>query len=258
MNPHDKNNLIVSICDANYVEQTKYLFGALRRWGNWSGDFCLVCNGLPEKIVSMFIGKKILVDVLNVAQNYNWAKVNVFDLPFTIYDRVLYLDQDMVVYGDVNKIFEQEGAFLSDSDSKLVRNEFECGPEIFEEMEKEYNCGETAFCAGLFRYDKSIVPGNMVSQLENIREKYKSINKLNGIKDGMADQPILNLFFAGRWQQFNNACYIGCREKRVSEGDDIVLCHTTAWMAPWVKESSYSGRLKGVYQQGIEFFEREM
>lgn len=245
-------NLIVLVTDSNYIEHTKYLIGALRGIGEWHGDILIVGNGLRKDEIKEFEEKKLMVMPLS-RQNHNWVKVNVFNVYIkTLWDRVLYLDQDMMVYGAVEELFRQDGSFLSDADSKPVGEEFnkDEDPILYAEMEKQYNLKAPAFCAGIFRFDTSIIDTYILSELDTLKSRYYSINLVNGIK-GEAEQPILNLYFCNRWKQFEKECFIGIKDKRPG----VVLCHTTSWLAPWQKETVFSNEFLPYYKKWRYHFE---
>jgi alpha-N-acetylglucosamine transferase len=236
---------VIIYTDINYVEHTKYILGAIRKYGKWDGDIILIQNGFSSP--DGFWGKKTIIYSVPQQAIY-WAKINIFKKEFTgIYDRVLYLDQDCIIYLPIQPLFEQPGDFLSDDDTKLVRQDFKeiddgiVMPE-FEELKTHINVNAVAFCSGIMRFNPKILPNNFNALLFEMREKYKNINYHNGITEGMSDQAILNIWFCEQWKQFDRACYIGRRK------ENTILAHCTSWHAPWVEN-------RKVYDECVKYFE---
>jgi hypothetical protein len=241
-------NCIITVTDENYLEQTQYLIGAVRKYGKWKGDFLVIPNGLS--FPDGFVNSAIIP--FTVMQNYNWAKINIFHNDIlSKYDRVLYLDQDCIINLPIQPIFEQSGDFLSDDDTKLVRGDFreeiEDGHPAndFIALQQECNVDAEAFCSGIMRFDTKIIPKDFIKKITALREKYKYINNLNNIPGGMAEQSILNIWFCEKWQQFERACFVG-RKK-----ENTILTHHTSWYAPWKTNRKYYEECLKYYREAL-------
>ena len=243
---------VALVTDKNYIEQTKYIIGAIRKFGKWTHDIVLICNDLGEGLRT-FIEKDVIL-AHTKPTNYNWAKVNVFDKTITgMYDRVLYLDQDCVIFKSIIGLFYQDGVFLADDDTKKVREDFMEKNDMgmfhqdFVKLQNIINVNSKAFCSGIMRFSPRMIGDDILKQLEKLREEYKYINNLNGIPDGMAEQSILNIYFCEKWQMFKQACFW------LRKRPDTILTHNTSWYAPWKIP-----QLKERYQECIRYFEEEM
>jgi alpha-N-acetylglucosamine transferase len=224
-----------------------YLLGAIKKYGEWDGDIVVIENGFKcPKGFWKVASKVVSID----EENYNWAKVNIFrEEIIRGYDRILYLDQDCIIHLPIQPIFEQQGDFISDTDTKLVREDFleetaEGQPiNDFCRLEKEINMNAEAFCSGIMMFDSKIIPVDFIKKLVELREQYKYINNLNGIEGGMAEQSILNIWFCEKWFQFKRACFVG--RKR----EDTIISHCTKWYAPW-KDRKY----QNYYNECLQHF----
>jgi len=241
---------IITITNPAYVEHTKYMFGAARKTGKWMGDLVLVANGLTEEATNDFVRHGIIVHKIP-SENYNWAKIRIFTPKICKqYARLLYLDQDVTFFSNCAPLFESDGVFLSDADSKSIGEEFDkyADPDLYGLLSTDINVNLPAFCAGVMRYDSEIISDYTIERLEHLRDKYRSINRINGIADGMADQPILNIYFGNIWKRLFGECFWGCRD------NSTILTHNTAWYGPWLSDRE----LYQTYLDGIDYFNTRM
>jgi hypothetical protein len=56
-----KKDLLVTLADANYVDQARQVFSSAYWNGGWSGDYMLLAYGVPERDLQWFRDKGILV-----------------------------------------------------------------------------------------------------------------------------------------------------------------------------------------------------
>lgn len=240
---------VCTVSDGNYVEQTKFLVGALRKYGQWTADILLISNGLTEKENHGFIEKGVKILKIKPV-DYNWAKVNIFhDEIKKAYDRILYMDQDMYISKSIEPLFAQEGDILSDSDAKPILREFKYGIDDKLYSELRGIVGDNlAFCAGIIRYDSSYLPEDILTNMEAMRVRFSKINMNNGVLSEWVDQPILNVYFSGEWEQFEYACFWGKREEKHA------VCHCTNWYAPWNKSGSQYPKLFEYYQDCLKYY----
>jgi len=228
---------IISVSNPAYYNQTKYLFGALRRDGGWTGDLVLLANGMSKQQVFNFARKGICVFTIT-EMPFSWAKIMVFQENLgKVWDELLYLDQDFVFRGNVAEIFNQEGAFLADRECCNIGEQFNLSVEneVTKELKELVDINLPSFGAGGMLWRTNAIPFT-IFDLDKLRRRFASINVINGISDGSADQPILNIAMAGKWKQIENVRF--CCDKTA------IAIHTTHWHAPWNKTSSYNVHYK--------------
>jgi len=91
----------------SYVEITKLSIQTLRMFG-WSGDVMILCD---ESLRDMCMQRIADVEIVTfpdskTAQEASMRKLTIFDVPgIDSYDRVLFLDSDIVVHVDVSTLF---------------------------------------------------------------------------------------------------------------------------------------------------------
>jgi lipopolysaccharide biosynthesis glycosyltransferase len=223
------------------------LIGALRSTGEWSEDIILIACGMDDATYKLFRSKGVIV-YDNEFFTPNWAKLlnnGIFRKEIICaYDKVLYTDQDITIYGKIDELFEQDGDFLSDDDSKTLRNEF-----IGElKADEGYNLDSPAFCCGVMRYDTAKIPETIIDDLESLRVQYAYINGFMEKKTEWIDQSILNLYFSEKWSQLERESFI------LKKKPDTILCHCTSFYAPWNWLGGLGTHLKSEYENGISYF----
>jgi hypothetical protein len=56
-----KDSVIVTLADKNYVDQAKQLFSSVYWNAGWKGDYLLLSSGIPEEELKWFRNKGIIV-----------------------------------------------------------------------------------------------------------------------------------------------------------------------------------------------------
>jgi lipopolysaccharide biosynthesis glycosyltransferase len=242
-------NCVITVTDKNYFQHTKYLCGHLRLRGQWRGDIIILSNGLDgEQQKELKQAGMIVIEIEQVS--FNWAKVSIFDKGIIgKYERILYLDQDVIFQESIEGIFEQSGDFLSHSDTQTIEEEMDTPLKWsnrgqFKKLWKNYDPNEEAFCAGVMLFDSKIIDEMTIERLISLRESVKSINHLMGVKDGMVDQPVLNLYFYKEWKKLEGVDFSRYRNRY----EKMIMMHTTRKRAPWLVD-------KIGYRQGLKYFE---
>ena len=212
-----KNNLIVTLADKNYVEQAKQLFSSIYFNSGWQGDYMLLSNQIPEKNLKWFRKKGIIVKKLKpLYQNKEWyqnlpknvlsptmsVKYHLFTPEFKRWDKIIYLDSDIIVRDSLNKLTKVK-TFGAVQDMFIVklRRQFtdeenltkETKP-VFKNLKQQYNLNQDCFNAGVFAFNTKIIDSQTLSKLKNLFQKYRQISKYS-------EQSILNLFFH-KWESF--------------------------------------------------------
>jgi lipopolysaccharide biosynthesis glycosyltransferase len=244
-------NVVVIETDSNYIEHSKFAIGSIHQYGEWRGPIVLVSNGLTEVEIEPFSRRGIIVYPIKHVDKY-WAKVYMLHKDIRgAYDRVLAIDQDIVIQHNIQPLFDQEGDFLADHNAAPIGAQFKRAGDkaLYDELSKEVDLTAEAFCSGIMRYDSKAMSEGLLIKLTQMRDKYKKIAWVNNVTNGMADQPILNIMFAGKWKPFDRACFWGCRNK------ETILCHCTNWYAPWEKTGSQYPILWRYYQECRKHFE---
>jgi lipopolysaccharide biosynthesis glycosyltransferase len=239
---------IVFVLDQSFVEQTEYIIGALRKYGKWAGDIVLLANNIKSEAVRAFDWHGVKVIPIN-EQRY-WMKAHCFSQEMRHWDKLLCLEQDYVIFGDVNPLFEQaDGLLCADRDHTHLYDQFypDADRKLYSELETLIDMTSSVFNASCLLFATKDIPENAFAELNALRKKYEKINRNIGDRDGWADQPILNIYFYKRWQQIKGVCFHGVKT------DDILAAHTTHWHAPWSPETG----LRAYYDECLEHYKNE-
>lgn len=91
----------------SYVDITELSIRTLRMFG-WSGDIMILCDESLRELCTQRIANVEIVTFPDskTPQEASMRKVTIFDVPgIEMYDRVLFLDSDIVVHVDVSTLF---------------------------------------------------------------------------------------------------------------------------------------------------------
>jgi len=234
---------IVAVANEPYVEHTKSLFGNLRTVGQWNGDLVLIANGVYD--VAPFTDRGVKVE-------YHYDAVTPFHAKFWVfgeairkkYDRIMYLDADMLVKKPIAPMFDQDGAFLADYEPFKLREYFDSGADVYKLLDREYELDRQGFNTSCMLFDTRPISEYIGSGwLFWMQEKCFDANNHTGLVGG-TDQPIINLLFNSVCEQIGGVCFVGDRKHRRQAS----LVHTTRWLAPWKEHKDY-------YERGLKAFE---
>jgi hypothetical protein len=237
-------NLILLLSSKEFIPHAQALIGALRSIGNWAGDIGLLAAYFSPEDVADFerAGIKIFPAVGKMGA---WTRVQIFSDMVQPWDRVLAIDLDFLIFKDVNTLFEQEGKILAEEQPFDFTNQFDikCDTVAGDLLAKEVTITDKTFCFGGLRFDTSIITSDFQARFAILREKYHSINHINGIIGG-AEQPILNIIFYKQWKKLIGSNFIG------SKTDETIISHTTNWYAPWIPTGTYHQQ----YLDGLKLY----
>ena len=112
-------NLLVTLADNNYIENAKQLFSSVYHNSGWKGDYMLLVYEVPEKKLDWFRDKGIIVKRCpKIAKRRVWknyfpnsvlSKFYLFTSYFQKWDRVIFLDGDIIVRSSLNKLARVNG-----------------------------------------------------------------------------------------------------------------------------------------------------
>tara|TARA_B100001250_G_scaffold169750_1_gene146196 strand:- start:29720 stop:30502 length:783 start_codon:yes stop_codon:yes gene_type:complete len=214
-------------------------FSELRENGNFDGEILVITSFFTPTILIKKISKKNKVKVLrfpkikfsskansrlsdletnkepnrHLTKNFQWHKLNLFDEKIKLWRYVFYLDINMHIHHDINKILAHlpNNQLFARSDGypdykRTLETQFDKTTNEFQELKKEYNLTiENYFQTGLLYFDTEIIKSQTKKDLINLVEKYP-ITLTN-------EQGIMNLYFI-----FHNDFY----EELLEKVDDYI------------------------------------
>ncbi|MFA5856455.1 MAG: glycosyltransferase [Candidatus Pacearchaeota archaeon] len=193
-----KKNVLITLADKNYIEQAKTLFSSAYFNGGWDEDFLLLSFEIPEKKLNWFKNKGIKIirckkidstdNIFN--KEHSLICINKFYM-FTDYfkkwDKVIYLDSDIIVKSSLLELKKYKGFYATIDPTLRLKNQIISG--------YKYNflryLFKKSFNAGVLVFNTEIIKENSFNELKNLFNKYK-----NKIK--YSDQTILNLYFSNK------------------------------------------------------------
>ena len=252
-------DVIVMVADEAYAEHCKSLLVNFHRQGDWEGDFCIIAPGDSTWTADL---EARGIDVLHVPDS-DWdfmVKFYAFTPYFHKWDRALCVDIDIMVQGNIKKIFDglgpqlpsimcnvEDGPILGGLkywDSQAGDGP-EAHPEVYERLEARFpHVTERMYNMAFIFYEPASMPPETMDELRAINEEFKEANPTN------ADQMLVNLHLYSRIKEAGKDyfCFFGFDypENRIKadsrgwRGDEVPsILHYCRWQAPWiVKEFS--------------------
>lgn len=252
--PHKQ--LLVSLADENYVDYARQLFSSAYWKGGWEGDYMLLAYKVPEEKLKWFTDKGILVkicDEINTpifkSSNFSEVVLNkflIFTEEFKQWDNILFLDIDIIIRYDINKLGKVKGF-------NAVKEKFPLNPiknpigEVTEERQKIFNKiiekygtdSVAMFNSGVMAFSTDIIKPNTFKEILDISNKYhEAIN--------FGEQPIVSIYFGKHFKnlpkyynyftfEFNNYYQV---DYSLMNG---IILHTIDKHKPWyIKSDFYS------------------
>ncbi len=162
-----KKNVLVTLCDAHFIEQAKQLFSSAHFQGRWKGDYLLLAHEVPKKKTSWFIKRGILVE--DCSPLYSsfigkypptlTSKIYLFEEKMKQWKNIIYLDADIIVRGSLEELTKISGFAAS----------------------------------GVMVFSSDIIKSDMTDKVRSLLYQFGSITKYG-------DQGIQNLYFYKKWQ----------------------------------------------------------
>ena len=244
--------VIVLICDKNYLEHAKSLFGSIRLDGKWTGDLCLIANNIEDSELSDL--KKFGVEIIH--KNFNGEyqiKFFIFDEYMKKWDYVIYMDCDFMVFDNLDKITPDEiksKPLLSVDIEPFALHESFCqhwdGNDkkvALEHYLKDYDLNKKGFNAGFIAFNTSIIESNTVDNLFELAKRIEPINNhMLRESKSFSDQTINNLYFTNSLYYIPNKLVSYWRELT----ENTIVAHFCRWDSPW-KNNDHSNRYQKKY-----------
>ncbi len=251
------DSVIVIVANESYIPQVKSLMVNCRRQGNWKGDFCFIAAKNVQASSLARPGIEIMV-----APDEEWSmqtKFHVFSDYFRKWDRVLCLDCDVMVQGDLNvacdKLAEKFPSICCDGgqqpeEGPVVRQwEYfddcfgkgkgrQAHPELYDRLYDRFDCMDklTYTVDIMFFSPQSIAPGT-VATLQATHDEFREANL------GKADQPVVvSVLYDqmtpitkdfGCWFPFDEPSHRVAQRGWHGKEEPVIL-HYFSWFAPWI------------------------
>jgi len=246
-------DVVVTLSDANFLEQAKQLFSSIYHNSGWKGDYLLLALGVDEKDMSWFRDRGITVKPIPGIVEGSFSKhpltilgqFHLFGPDLKRWKKVVFLDADIIVEASLDALSELDGFnAVPDIHFKDISEQFIMGNKgqdtkermLCNELSGMYDLKEMAFNSGVMVFDTDMIENDgMVDPLRDLYLRFGPIAR--------SDQSILNIFFYGKWKSlplvYDN--YFPYHRKgwrpRFAPTESIV--HHFLWDKPWTRDDRH-------------------
>jgi len=249
--------LLVTISDKNYLNISKQFFKTILERGFWLNDLMLITEeGVEDKNLDWFNNNGIIIKKFPFYYSKkNWysilpdgvknpivsSKIYLFANEFRIWEKILYIDSDVIIRYPLNKITNINifGA-VRNRNGLFLHRQFQYNKDavkLYNDLKNNYNLFSPAFNAGVFCFNPNRVEKNIKDKFNLLFQKYSSIATFS-------EQSILNLLFCNKWEslpKYYNYCVN--RDINIYKTDPKkimgVVLHFNGNYKPWFKDTAF-------------------
>lgn len=239
------NAVLVVVANARYLDPAKSLFFAAKHTGQWAHDMVLVaCPDVQEEHAAWFVERGVEVMHfdppvstvgLEVAQAAQFHKLNVFRAEFKKWQRVVYLDCDILLLRSLAPLLalDTESKIVVDGevwpDGLASQFDFTPAPHLRKTLEHEVtDLSKPNFNTSSMVFETDLVMENTYEKMVDILQRYQPI-----LKNG--DQPVINIHFDMRWKQLPSGTISFFQADGAADNIGLHFCN---WNAPWALEGT--------------------
>ncbi len=245
--------VIIFVSDDNYIDHVKALAVNCIEQGKYTGDFAVIC---PFGSNASKVFAEYGFHVLQVGVDGFLQKFYVFHRMFKEWEQALYLDCDILIQDDLQRLFSlldvEDKIWMDTEDGKIIemffRDEDRKNHEhVYQYMTDNFphvNTHQT-FNSAFILFRPSSIEKNVPDKLIEIQDK---IHLANDPAKGGTDQQTMNLLLWHQTKKIPNklVCFWGLAEpqndvdsewRQYKKGDVPVAIHYCRWYAPWIKKT---------------------
>ncbi len=203
-------NILVLASDNYYLEYTKQVFYSAHRYGNWQGEYGLFVHNVPHEKLQWFKDRGIHIfepEPLIEEDVNGWPPI-IFHKCYLVHPmmkpwkKVVYLDTDVTILRDINKITKYKGFTARKENGNLnIRGQFlhdedldENGLKIMNRLNKTYNLNRVALNVGVMVFETKYNSMYFFERAKQLIIEYKNVMRL-------PEQALFNLLFYNRWNK---------------------------------------------------------
>ncbi len=204
----NKDSVLVTLANRAFLDQAKQLFSSAYWNGGWKGDYLLLAHeDVPEEDLVWFRKKGIEVFMCRALTEKPIAgakhpsvvldKFYLFTPYFKQWNRVIFLDADIIVRASIERLANPKDALLATSaNGTSLRDEFikqkrENG-RLFKELKKTYRLAGKAFNSGVMAFRTKIIREDAFDTLLNLYNRFGGLNRYG-------EEATFNLYFYKNW-----------------------------------------------------------
>jgi lipopolysaccharide biosynthesis glycosyltransferase len=240
----------------DFVPGTLVLIHSFLKYNSWfTGDIIVLCNKIRQRDRRYFriypqiqfvnISQELIdrTDALcKIEPKYEHRKAQFYSLDlFKLkgYDKLLFLDSDILITGSFKSLFKMSDKFLTCGDNfyyrDMLRDPTDYSLHELKDGEDPADFWSNNFSAGMMLFDGSIIKPETHQEIINMVD----VGHFGTVSTHHSDQLILNQYFRGQYKlvdssynyRFNTAPEILAKDN--VRLDDAVAIHFTAKKKPW-------------------------
>ena len=202
-----KKNLLVTLADKKYLDFAKSLFSGVYFNSGWQGDYMLLAHEVPEEDLKWFKDKGILIkkcEPLAEKLAGRWpatilSKLYLFTPEFKQWDKIIYLDADLIVCASLDKLLSVKkiGAVKHDhftpTKLKFYFEKYGASQADYLLAQKKHNMNRHTFVSTVLAINPQIIKADTFANLSKLWQQYQN-------SSGGLEEIALNLFFGNLWE----------------------------------------------------------
>jgi len=256
----ERNNLLVTIADKNYINGAKQFFSGAYFNAAWDGDYMLLTtNDVPEEELEWFRNRGIIVNKKELLFKNGIGGMNpivahkayLFTPEFKRWNVIIYIDIDTIIRKSLERLkMTKKFSAVRNFYFFKIKNEIVNKEDIvkrgisnkkfndkLEILKKNYNLTRLSFCSGAFAFNTEIIKGDfLIRELTYLFSEYGEMSR-------WGEQLAFNLVFSD-WQKISpiydfyfqdNKNNAGIKNERIR----AVILHFTGRPKPWEKQNDF-------------------
>ncbi|MCC5918315.1 MAG: hypothetical protein JJU02_13430 [Cryomorphaceae bacterium] len=202
-------NILVLVSDDWYLEYTKQVFYSAHRYGNWQGEYGLFVHNIPEEKLKWFRDRGIHIfnpEPLIHRDVNGWPPI-VFHKCYLVHpmmkrwDKVVYMDTDVIIMRDINKLANFSGFAARKENGNLdIRGQLlldedldEKGNAVLHQLKKNYKLSKVALNVGVMVFETKHNSTERFNHAKDILYRYESVLRF-------PEQALFNFLFYKEWK----------------------------------------------------------
>lgn len=246
-----KNNVLVTLADAKFLDQAKQVFSSVYHKAGWDGDYLLITCNLPETDRTWFESRGIIVfdnplladtDLNSSCPPIHLSKFYLFSSYFKNWQKIIFLDADIIIRSSLDDLLKTEGLAATWGIPMRLKDEllFQNYKERQEFLKKypALNLKDKTFSSGVMVIDSKIIKEETFSDIISLYNWEKKVLLYN-------EESTLNLYFYKHWQElplcFNYLphYFSGIYKLKEEKWPNFIIHFAYSLVKPWEKESPY-------------------
>ena len=206
---NNQKNLLITLADKNYLDFAKQLFSSVYFNAGWQGDYMLLAHEVPESDLEWFKNKGILIKRCQKLTDHiagRWpvtilSKFYIFTPEFKKWDKIIYLDADLIVNYSLDNLLDIEGlaaiknrsfTFFGSIKLKHFYKFFKLNHKSQQDDLKKYGPNLPMLCATLLVINPKIITNETFANLKSLFLRYQN-------SSSNTEEFFFSIYFANQW-----------------------------------------------------------